>query len=615
VADQLIPDGTTDFSGGQNAAVEPDAIGPNQYYIGVNVSAQKTCLTPRWGLTELELDWSAAGNYVRTTGLEVSFEKVFLEGKFQAFVPYKIGPDSYNIYIVSGYIFLINLSSLVVQVLNPLDCLNVHADRINWSAAGQYIVIFDFPNVPFILDGVQLRRSDTAADEVPISNMGTYNQNRLCIANAGIDWTAGDPAGSLSTPNAPITFIEIMQASSPYVGDVYQLPTAHENSETITAMGFLQVLDKSTEIGPCLIATNEAIYSYRTDLPRSQWQGGVNSIVFGSVLLYSEGIVSQRAHENVGGDIIFLSSDAQVRSMTMARDAQYRWSNSPISREVNNFLQTAEPDLYKYAVVYYFNNKIFVTCNPYRVNCASAEGNLQTDYVHSGVVVLELDHLGGIGEKSNPSWAGAWTGTQFLDFAANDKKLYVAGKQDGKNKMYIFDPSRTYDTIGGKIRNVRSVLFTKEYTNTDQTVNKAIHSVDFGFRQIKEKVTVNVTYKPSTSETFNFWRDLTFNAPVEQCSAYPDFPQGLQPQGIRDLNIGGVKENVCNESTDDFMHVYKGVQLRLIIEGRYWELAYIKLKGLALSQSELDAYCTEYPGKPIPAECFDMWKIPSMEDC
>lgn len=607
---ELVPDGTLDFSGGQNAALDPEQIAPNQYFYGINVSAEKKSLTPRWGLVQQKLDFSVTGNYTRTSGLQVSFEEVFRSGKFQAFIPYSIGPDIFVIYVVSGFVFLINVQTRGVTVLNPTDQVNIYADRINWSNAGEFLVIFDWPNNPFILDGVVIRRADPAKNEVPVSVLGTYNQNRLCIANAGIDWTAGDPSGSPSTPDAPITFNEVIVPSSPFVGDVYQIPTANKNNDFITAMGFLQVIDTSTGIGPLLVATSKSLYSYRTDLPRLSWQGGASGFVFGSMFLYSAGIVGQRAFININSDIIFLSPDGQVRALSMARNDQQRWGNSPISREVENFLEYIDDSIAFVAALAHFKNKVFITCNPYRVTCTSAEGLAQTDYVNAGVVVLETDNNSTLTNKTPPVWGGVWTGTGFLDYTENNKVFYVAGKYRGRNELYILDPTKTYDIIEDEVRNVRSVVLTREYINGDPTVNKELHTLDLGFRNLEEQVKVNVTYKPSTIDSYNYWRDLVFNAPVEQCQAFPDFPQGLQRQGIRDLNLGGVDENVCNVIEQNFMHIYKGVQLRLIITGKYWELQYIKLKGRVLHQTEVDAYCEEKAGVPIPAECFDIWAIP-----
>lgn len=615
VASTIVPDGTTNFSGGQNAGVNPHALQPNQYYIGVNVSAQSTSLTPRWGIVQRELDFSTAGDYQRETGSFVSFENIYLNGKFQSFIPYGIGPDKYAIYVISGFIFLINISTGLVSVMNPTDQLNVYADRVNWSNAGNYLVIFDWPNYPFIIDGINIRRADPTLYEVPIAVMGAYNQNRLCIANAGIDWTAGDPSGSPATPSAPVTFFEVLYPSSPYVGDVYQIPTANKNSDAITAMGFLQVVDTSTGIGPLLVATQNSIYSYRTDVPRGQWQGTANSQVFGSMLLPTTGVVGPRAFTNVNSDVLFLGKDGQIYALSMSRNDQKRWGSSPISREVSNFLQYVDPTIKFVGVTTYYRNKVFTTCNPYRVDCISAEGVIQTDYVNAGVVVMELDVNAGLTQDVPPIWTGLWTGVGFMDFAEIDERLYIAGKHRGQNGLFYMDPDSTYDTIDGKQRKVRSVLVTKEYDNTDGTVNKALHSLDLGMRSIEEKMDISVDYKPSTSESFIHWKDYTYTAPVEQCESDVPFPNGLGRQGIRDLTIGSVDENECIPGTNDLAHVYKGVQLRLTIEAKYWELEYLKLKGRVLPRNELETACDPTDAEPAPMGCFDYWLIPDDGEC
>lgn len=613
VNDDILPDGTTDFSGGQNAAIEPDQLPNNQFQIGVNISVNRRIVTPRWGIVQQTLDFSNTGTYTREAGFDVSFEEVFRGGKFQAFIPYSIGPDFYQMYVVSGFIFLINLTTFTVDVLNKTDQLNVYADRVNWSNAGRFLVIFDFPNLPFIIEGIQIRRANPAALEVPVSVLGAYNQNRLCIANAGIDWTAGDPSGSPATPDAPITFIEVLAPSTGFTGDVYQIPTANRNNDTITAMGFLQVLDKSTDIGSLIVATQNAIYSYPTFLPRLFWQGGAESRVFGSILL-SAGIAGQRAQTNVNSDFLFETPSGQIYSVAMAREEFRQWSNSPISREVENFLTMGDMSLSYVTAAANYKNKIFFTCNPHRVQVVSSEGVVQTDFVNSGLVVIETDSRSGLTNKEPPVWAGLWTGIGFLDLCENNQVLYCAGKINNRNELFVIDPKKSYDVINNKPRDIRSVIITKEYENGDGTINKALHSLDLGLRELEEDVKVTVDYKPDVIETWNFWRDLVFHAPVEQCDALPEFPNGLTPQGIRDLNLGGVNEEVCNNISDDYMHVYKGVQLRLIITGRNWKLKYVKLRGKLIRQTITDPYCQDKPGVPIPAQCFDIWAIPQ-EEC
>lgn len=610
---QLVEDGTVNFSGGQNAALDPDLIAENQYFIGVNVSAEIGSLKPRWAYIHLDdLDFSKAGQYTRKSGFKVDFEEVFLDGRFQALIPYSIGPDFYNIYIVSGFIFLINLQTFVVTVMNPTDPVNVNERRINWSSAGPYLVIFDFPNVPFIIDGITIRRSDPAGkDEIPVSVLGTHNQNRLAIANAGITWTAGDPAGNPATPFAPITFTEVYLNSSPFKGDLYEIPTANQNNDNITAMGYLQVLDKSTQIGSLLVATQHSITSYPTFLPRDAWQANSTNPtnVFGSLLL-SVGVAGQRSQVNVNSDYLFLSPEGLIYAVTMARDDQYRWSNSPISREVKNFLIYPDPSLVGVSVASRFKNKIFFSCYPYRVACSSAEGTPQYDVVNGGIVVIETDNMATLGNKSPPAWAGAWTGVPVMDMVENNGKMYVAGKQDGRNALFILSPDQTYDVINKKVRFIESTIITKEYGFKNQTINKELHSLDLGLRDIKEQLKYTVEYKSDVLQDYVFWQSGQYTAPVMQCQGFPEFPNGLQAQGIRDLNIGEPSGRDCNPAMGEQLRWLKSMQVRITLSAMDWTLKYVKVKAVPQPQSDNRPFCNTNPGVPVPSKCFNIWKIP-----
>lgn len=612
VSPSILPSGSTDFSGGQNAGVAPHALPDNQYAIGVNVSCESTMLVPRWGIEEDLLDFDHITDvYMRSTGVTVTFEHIFYEGKFQGFAPYAVGPDKFVIYIVSGFIYLINLHDFQVSVMNPTDSLNVQADRINWSDAGNYFVIYDWPNYPFILDGINIRRADPALNEVPVAVLGTYNQNRLCIANAGIEWTAGDPSGSQATPMAPITFNEILTIGSPYFGDIYQIPTASKYADSITAMGFLQFVDTSTGIGPLIVSTAKSIYSYRTDLPRSEWQGGTADRVFGSMLLPTTGIVGQRAFTNVNADIHFLGYDNQTYALSMARNDQRRWGNSPTSREVQNFLELADRSIAFVGVAEYFKNKIMFTANPYRVHCVSAEGVPQLDYVNGGLVVMELDVNASLARDIPPIWTGLWTGVQFTDVAEVDGVLFISGKLEGKNRLFHFTPDKTVDVINGKERLIRSVVVTKEYESGDSTVNKELHSLDLGLRELEDSVTVNAEYRPSTTENFYDWGTVTYNVPVEQCDDLALYINGYSRQGIRDLTIGSTKEE-CLEGSNDISNVYKGVQLRFTITGKHWALEYVKIKSRVRPTAERETVCTDVVHTPAPRDCFNYWLIPEL---
>ena len=221
---QTLPDGDTSFALGQKASLDAAGIPEGAFAGAVNASTDKGNIRPRWGWNRKDLDFSRTGLYTLPSKQQRTFKDVFEAGNFQALIPYSVGPDYYLIAVIAGFIFLIHQKTFVVTVLNPDDKLDPFRVRVNWSDADKYLVIFDWPNRPFILEGIEVRRSDLSKNEVPISEAGAYNQNRLFITNAGNEFTAGDPTGNLATPNAPITFNEVLQPSSPYIDQIWKRP-------------------------------------------------------------------------------------------------------------------------------------------------------------------------------------------------------------------------------------------------------------------------------------------------------------------------------------------------------------------------------------------------------
>lgn len=604
--ENLLNDYMLDFSGGQNAALDPDNIPENTYAAGVNTSTQTGTLRPRWGFEELKLDFSNETSFIRRlTGIEISAEKVFKEGRFQALIPYSIGADYHIIAIISGYLFLIHQDTKVVEVLNKTDPININAARINWSNAGRYLVIFDYPSFPLIVEGVSTRRADPAKNEVPVSVIGTYNQNRLFIGNAGNEFTAGDPSGSLSTPDAPITFNEIIQNSSPYVGQIFQLPTNYGN-DVISAMGFLQFTDSSTGIGPLLVSTPKQIFSYQTQNPRSAWLAGQ----FGSSLLSSAGIAGQRAFTNINSDLLFVSPDGQVRALSMSRDQQRRWANVPISREVQNYMIINDVNLVQYTPTGYYMNKAFFGANPFRTIGYDIEGNAYTDYAFGGFTVLEMDNIAGItSAAATPVWAGLWTGIRPMDMAVNNQEAFVISKDPTGNALYKMNPSKTYDEVQGKVRYVRSILYTRSFVFKTPTLNKQLHSLDIDVQNIKGDFKVAVSYKPSHGTEYTFWRDYKFTVPDVQCTGDIKYPNGVSGQSIRDFYLGGVNATVCNPATQDMYAVFKKTQLRFELTGKNWELTSIRIKALGRPQSSSEVLCKEFTPTELPQQCLDDWSI------
>ena len=610
MANELVFDGNVTFIGGQDASKSPDLISESCYASGVNTTTQNGVLGPRWGLHQKPLTIED-GTITLPTLQTRTYEEVFYSGKYQAVAPYTIGAENYIVYVISGIIFAVNIDTYFVRRIEVADgsYLNELAPRINWESANQYLIFHDYPAYPIIVEGFSAKRADPALFEVPISVLGAYNQNRVFIVNAGNEFTGGDPTGNTATPDAPITFTEVEQTGSPFFGQIFQLPTDHAN-DPVTAMTFLQSVDTSTGIGPLLVSTRNAIYSYNTQNPRTQWEQGQ----FGSTLLYSVGIAGQRASANVNGDLFFLSTDGQVRSLSMSRTEQSKWTKVPMSREVKNWLKYWDKSLIPYANVSYFENKIFITCNPYRVNALNQSGAPITDVTHGGFVVLELDNISTLsGETSAPTWAGLWTGVRPMDTVIINNRMFVVSKDAAyRNELYEFDPATTYDTVEGKERLINSTVYTRTYSFKTEFQEKTIHSIDLSLQEIQGCFDLKVSYKPSHGSEFVNWRSFNHFAPYKTCQVpTPQQLRGFTKHNFKVVNLGSPQSDACDPVTRSYYSWFRKVQLKLEMLGRDWNVEAFRIKAISQAQSENDIDCTgEFPVVETYGECSNDWAIP-----
>lgn len=615
MADELLIDGTDNFSGGQDSSKFPSKVPADSYYSAVNITVQNGVPTPRWGLDKAQLQFNSdaldVGNNVM-----VPYKEIFMSGRYQMSAPYSIGPDNYLLTVVAGLMYLINIDTFVVTIisLSGTDTLNENTPRLNWSKADKYLVIFDYPNVPVILDGITARRSRINAPfyEVPVSTQGTYNQNRLFIANAGNEFTAGDPTGSLLAPAPPISFEEIEAPSAAFLGQIFQLPTNVLNAD-ITAMAFLQFTDTSTGIGPLLVATENQIFSYNSQNPRTTWETGQ----FGTALVSTGGIAGPRALVNVNSDLFYLGSDGQVRTLSMSRDEQKKWARVPISREIANWLIYNDPSLVKYGVMGYFNNKILVSVNPFKVGAFTRNRTPTFDVAHGGFGILELDDLATLGRDGQPAWPAMWTGVRPMEIITIGNRCFVISKdEDFSNTLYEFNPATTYDTDGSNIRYATGIVYTREYDFKSPFQNKAIHSMDLGLRNVAGDFKIKVEYKPSHGNRFIEWANFEHVAPWRSCTV-PDScaVNGLSPHSFRDLTIGNPLNPGCDEVSSLRYDMFRKLQLKFTISGAYWEFHEYAIKAAAQPQGQQITSCDDYRPVELCGPCNSDWRIGAFRSC
>lgn len=606
----LLPDGTFDFRLGQDSWTDPDRIQPNQYSRGINVTTRGGVLGPRYGLHSQTLTFE--NNHITTRyRYERTIKEIWASGKYQAAVAVMFGSDEYIITVIAGLVFQTHIESMRTILLSDTVRVNQYAARINWAYASGYVILFDFPAHPVIVDANSIQRADPEKNEIPISTLGTYSQYRLLIGDAGVQYVASDAVGNSATPFAPLTFNELLTPNATFFDQWFSLPV-EDAQMPITAMGHIQQIDTSTGIGPTFLGTQKKVYSVRTDLPREQW-GGQG---FSSVLLDNAGICGQRGFTNVNSDVIFITPEAKIHAFTTARNESQRWGNVPMSVEVENFLKDNGPQLNSLMFAGYFANHIFVSANIFRTKALTVNSEPITDYAAGGFVVLELDSLSTFLNEGTPVWAGLWTGVRPMDIISADKRCFVISKDSGINQLYEMDKRSTVDRVRGNKRRVNSVVYTKEYTHENSYLLKKERSISMHLQHLRGKVEVAVEKKPSHATGFLPYGKWDYEAPTQ--AQGKKIAGAYAPHEFRELTFGGSdQENLCNPITKDSFNVYAGVQLRLTIKADSWKLKDIKLNADVVSREERqEAFMCEQKEKVLIPQQFDPdWVIEEDSIC
>lgn len=601
---EYIPDGQLSFEGGQDSSFPPSRLPENKFASGFNISTESGTIRPRYGFERKRLTFQPGG-YAYKFNKVVAFDRIFKSGNFQTFAPYIIGNQVYVVVVVSGIIFLVDVKTYNVTclTLNTDTQLNSAVTRINWSAAGRFLVLYDYPARPIIIDGVRARRSEASAYEVPVSKLGAYNQNRLHVANAGNEFVSGDVVGNPLTPDAPITYEEVFFPSAPYIGDTYTLPSMY--NMPITAMGSLEQVDSATGIGPLFVASVNEVWAYRTDIARSEW---TKSTGWGVRILNNIGVVGPRAFTSTDADVFFVSKDGRLRSMTVAQQEQGKWARVPMDIQVADATRSIDTTLDQFSAVTYFRNKIFRTVRPYRVYAQNLDTTRNLDVAHQGLVVLETDNLSRLGSDSAPAWAGVWTGVQPMDMAVVDDRMFVLSKDGGSNALYEVDPEVRLDrSETGARRRIKGVVYTREHFFQNAFSLKDLHTIELGVSDIKGKFIYKIEYKPSHSPAFHKWVEWCYDSPYRYCKIPSDgnIPE-LSAVPFRELISGIPDQTTGNPVTHDDYGRVKRVQLRITIESDSWTLNEYKINAVAVKENATEALgCL--PPTPVITTCVNDW--------
>lgn len=454
------------------------------------------------------------------------------------------------------------------------------AGQIVYIGTGQYTIAVGPPNPPPPVSATVTMQnlSDTPGTnnahpiqfftipQLPAGRMGAYGMGRNWMSlTDGKSFIASDiVGGSAGTPalNNRDAVLDITENTFLAGGGVFQIPGSMGD---IRAMIFTSVLDTSMGQGPLQVLTPTNIFSCQAPVDRTTWQKLTNPILTNSLI--ANGGMGQNSTIAVNGDTMFRAVDG-IRSLILGQRQFSTWGNVPLSLEMDRVINLDNLSLLPYSSAVVFDNRVIFTASP-------QAGPLGV--YHQGAIVLNLDPIRSIDEKTQPTYDGEWEDLNVLQ--------YVSGVVNGVQRLFAFNYNATttnrieiYEVLtdgGGQFDNgTTPVTWSFETASLFKDIKQKglldLIRLEDGEIYVDEVIgTVNfwVYYKPDQFPCWTKWYAWSITGP-------PGFPANqepadctLKPQFRTRMGLGKPSASDCDADTGFPMREGSTFQFKFVIQG------------------------------------------------
>src|SRR6185436_6045062 len=143
-----------------------------------------------------------------------------------------------------------------------------------------------------------------------------------------------------------------------------------------------------------------------------------------------------------------------VRSFRVARQEINQWGNTPMSHEISGVLDFDTQALLYYGSQVLFDNKLFCTVDPIRID---------RGVVHNGLAVINFEELTSIQGKAQPAWERALSGLQVFGVSKvrikSAERAFAFVRNDCKTELWEIHAEGdgfydTYTSVSGSNRTI-----------------------------------------------------------------------------------------------------------------------------------------------------------------
>lgn len=294
----------------------------------------------------------AFGSDKRPFAATLTYDEILNEGDVQLTAPIENIAGKFLVQVISGVLFLIDVKTYLAYDITPTDSLLPESSAENILTyihnsgsvygVGGYLCIFNYPNRPIFVNQNGARLSDPFNNEVPASRLGASAGNRVFVISGDNILLSSDPFGG-AYDLAPLTFNQIFNPSTGFTGQTHIIGSSLDASR-VTALaripkflgpneGFLaKNLLASTEKHKYIIAAGEQ---------RDQWQ----NVQFITYAGSSDGIAGPNAWDNIGDNIIYISSTGRIKSIAQDQTRDSGMTESFWDEELGQYLCKYESSL------------------------------------------------------------------------------------------------------------------------------------------------------------------------------------------------------------------------------------------------------------------------------
>ena len=391
----------------------------------------------------------------------------------------------------------------------------------------------DLTTLPLFWDGSILRRSNgfvgvgNPNNELPAAGPMDYYMGRIWYA-FGRQYAGGDIVGSQSSGTPPYNYRDsiLKNTENPVSlsGDAFIVPT---NAGNIRCLRHSANLDTALGQGQLYVFTRQAIYATSVPPTRAEWAALTEPLQ--RVAQIDFGSVGDRCVVPVNGDLFYQSMDG-IRSLTLAVRYFQQWGNIPISRPEQRAIQFNDRSLLRFASGMNFDNRLWQTVMPFQTvkGCA-----------HAGILPLDFDVLGSIGDKLPPAWEGMYEGLDFLQLLEGDFGglprgfAFVVSKLTGNIDLWEMTTQDRWDSqVDNDGDRVTWYLETPAYTWGDPFMLKKLDGMELMFDKMLGTVNFLVEYKPDFAPCYIPWhawkqcvaKDCKEDPEAVTCPEYPTQP-------------------------------------------------------------------------------------------